>query len=873
MRKFDPGQQSHSPASDVPRRARWLTTSTTLGQRQQSRPGGPIAQLGYTDGVARGGSGGGKRYVGRSASRPAPRRISQPLVKADLPAPLPIPTSTQQSPAVISRPRVVPWSVRLVACIIIICSVGVAARLMGVLTPPVDAPSGVEATHAAFAYMLAGRVEGATEGVRMWPPPAPWQGIAPTNPTAGLPVYGWVTSLVMRYLGAGDWIARVFSILFSLLAGLALFSVVRRTAGVRAGLYSLLLYSLAPLSIIIGQQVSPASMLLVAQAGALLGLVAWRETARADAPQGSVRAFAIALIAGACAALLDPGSIFLAVPAAYLILGQHQQEHRPLYSRRKRPAGSSWREVWQNSPNRGKLIGYAGTLAGASLIWWVFTSGSEAVTLAAGDGGGGVGVALGALLQASTYAQTVGLLIEKVLTIAGLLLLAAGLLHGARPPMQMLFHAWLGGGLLHVLADASRLGRHDDVLLPLLLPVCALVGVGAAWSGSFPARIWLAVTEHKRERESDYSVSPHTAWLLDLPEERADTDKPSRPQAQLALGKSVAERARKAGARARRTWLIGFGHLLILGAFALMAASGWKSASARLQPTPTSVELREAGAAISGATPGDARLIVAGPHAPELFYSSARTGWVLGREEFNIGTVQALQREGASYLLSADQEWLGRQPDYRGLLANYSVKQLTRTHILFDLNTKPAQSDRLYFLESGHTLGGDFRRFWESRGGVQKLGYPISEEMQEVNPLDGQTRLVQYFERAVLEHHPEFAGTDNVVMLASVGLWVTQGRDFPRAAPFENTPDRAYFPETGHTLKEAFLRFWLREGGLAMFGYPISEELPEISSGDGKVYTVQYFERARLEWHPTEAGTPQEVQLGLIGKQALEMRR
>ena len=68
------------------------------------------------------------------------------------------------------------------------------------------------------------------------------------------------------------------------------------------------------------------------------------------------------------------------------------------------------------------------------------------------------------------------------------------------------------------------------------------------------------------------------------------------------------------------------------------------------------------------------------------------------------------------------------------------------------------------------------------------------------------------------------------------------------------------------------MRYWQREGGLATFGYPISEELPEISSADGKVYTVQYFERARLEWHPTEAGTPSEVQLGLIGKQAWEMK-
>jgi hypothetical protein len=87
----------------------------------------------------------------------------------------------------------------------------------------------------------------------------------------------------------------------------------------------------------------------------------------------------------------------------------------------------------------------------------------------------------------------------------------------------------------------------------------------------------------------------------------------------------------------------------------------------------------------------------------------------------------------------------------------------------------------------------------------------------------------------------------------------------------ENTADKWYFAETGHIVKQAFLRYWQSQGGLATFGYPISEELPEISNADGKVYTVQYFERARFEWHPTFAGTPDEVQLGLIGKQALAM--
>ena len=48
-----------------------------------------------------------------------------------------------------------------------------------------------------------------------------------------------------------------------------------------------------------------------------------------------------------------------------------------------------------------------------------------------------------------------------------------------------------------------------------------------------------------------------------------------------------------------------------------------------------------------------------------------------------------------------------------------------------------------------------------------------------------------------------------------------------------------------------------------MFGYPISGEITE----NGR--TVQYFERARFEWHPENKGTPYEVLLGHLGNQVL----
>lgn len=53
-----------------------------------------------------------------------------------------------------------------------------------------------------------------------------------------------------------------------------------------------------------------------------------------------------------------------------------------------------------------------------------------------------------------------------------------------------------------------------------------------------------------------------------------------------------------------------------------------------------------------------------------------------------------------------------------------------------------------------------------------------------------------------------------------------------------------YYEQTDKYLCFGFRSYWNDYGGLEIFGYPISNEIQE----DG--LTVQYFERARLEWHP-----------------------
>jgi hypothetical protein len=171
----------------------------------------------------------------------------------------------------------------------------------------------------------------------------------------------------------------------------------------------------------------------------------------------------------------------------------------------------------------------------------------------------------------------------------------------------------------------------------------------------------------------------------------------------------------------------------------------------------------------------------------------------------------------------------------------------------------------IYFQETRHNLGGGFREYWEAHGGLPIFGYPLTEEFQE----GGYT--VQYFERNRFEFHPEYRGTPFVVLLGRLGAQTTATRAFATIAPFDSRPGHVYFPETRHSLNSGFLDYWRGHGGLAQFGYPISEEIAEVSPTDGRTYTVQYFERARFEYHP-ELPDPYRVSLGLLGVTVLRDR-
>lgn len=168
------------------------------------------------------------------------------------------------------------------------------------------------------------------------------------------------------------------------------------------------------------------------------------------------------------------------------------------------------------------------------------------------------------------------------------------------------------------------------------------------------------------------------------------------------------------------------------------------------------------------------------------------------------------------------------------------------------------------FPETGHCIQGHFLTYWEARGSLALNGYPLTDEHVEVLE-DGKPYTVQYFERTRLEYHPENQPPFDV-LLGQFGR-----RIHPAEPPAERQEGGTYFTESGHNLGGRFYDFWRSNGQLAQFGYPITEEFAETLE-DGQSYTVQYFERARFEYHPENAGTPYEVLLGQFGRRILAER-
>jgi hypothetical protein len=112
------------------------------------------------------------------------------------------------------------------------------------------------------------------------------------------------------------------------------------------------------------------------------------------------------------------------------------------------------------------------------------------------------------------------------------------------------------------------------------------------------------------------------------------------------------------------------------------------------------------------------------------------------------------------------------QPPYDVLLSLLGVFEYGRKYPQGAPGEVPNNSrDSVLFPQTGKRLGGRFLGYWQTHGALPQQGYPISNEFTEQSDLNGKTYTVQYFERAVFELHPEYAGTPYEVLLSQLGTF------------------------------------------------------------------------------------------------------
>lgn len=184
------------------------------------------------------------------------------------------------------------------------------------------------------------------------------------------------------------------------------------------------------------------------------------------------------------------------------------------------------------------------------------------------------------------------------------------------------------------------------------------------------------------------------------------------------------------------------------------------------------------------------------------------------------------------------------------------------------VNAVQAAETSRFFPETGHTVSGKFLDYWNNHGGLTVFGYPITDVGNEVDSETGKVYQTQWFERNSFQLHPEFAGTKYEVELGLISKRLTSNRikNDPAFQPGSTKADYFYFPQTRHYVSPLFYLYWQNNGSLDQLGFPIAEEQQETDPATGKVFLMQWFERARVEYHPEKPGI-YNVELGLLGNE------
>jgi hypothetical protein len=176
-------------------------------------------------------------------------------------------------------------------------------------------------------------------------------------------------------------------------------------------------------------------------------------------------------------------------------------------------------------------------------------------------------------------------------------------------------------------------------------------------------------------------------------------------------------------------------------------------------------------------------------------------------------------------------------------------------HLPGPTNMPRTDASNTWTAPTGYSVSGSWLQFLKTHGDTDNLGYPRTPVIAD--PMAG-GQTVQYFQRLVLEWHPENPPAYQL-QRRLLGDLLYPGAESPRAPT--DTPPRpyVYFPFTpgqitglGHFVANRtrtgehiyFLDYFVSHGGVDAFGYP--KEEPVRRNG----MWTQRFQAAVFEYHP-----------------------
>jgi 4-amino-4-deoxy-L-arabinose transferase-like glycosyltransferase len=693
-------------------------------------------------------------------------------------------------------------------------ALALAARCYHLTAPLLDYHSWRQADTAAIARNYV------VNGYRILYPQVDWGGLTRGYVESEFPLYTFTLALLYGSFGIHEWLGRLLTAIAGAGSAVALYGLIQNSsagddrsrdaahspasARNRVATYAGLALALMPFPIYFGRTVMPDTWMLLTAILAIWTFRRWLE-------RPSAGRYAIALLCGALAPLAKtPNLLIVATPLAYMLCVDW-------IGRRRSTVERPQRRYWS-----GALAVYGLCFVVPSLLWL-----NHARSLPLDPRlSFGIGEKLfdaQLLLDIQFYLLLGRWSVEHVITLAGLPFFLLGLVprtenhpEGIRlrsesrepeprtptsesrtkdygqPKFALLPHFWLIGVVLFFFAGASGVVGQDYYILPLAGPAAWFVGVGLDRAQRLLEK---RLQFYRRDRE-----------------DREELVEPDAKTPSISV--------------ASFSWLVPGLGLIGLAVLSFL----------RIMPLYHITDFYQTlGRRIDLALPVGARVGVIAPAVSEIFYYGERQGWRLDPGVLVPGGLASLPPDlGVRYVLVADPALTERRDVLTAALREYRRVPIGPYALLLDLATPGLQRPAEMIWETGHLVEEPFLSYMRTAGGVEGIGYPLSDA------LDGPNGREQYFERELL-----LLENDRVKRLLVGRLLLEAQGHAPQPAE----------------VAEPFRMAWEQAGGEKALGAPLSPPLDE--SG----LQVQYFEFGILEAPPGSSAT-----IGAAGRRLLEAR-